>query len=80
MPLLRLPGAGPGGLPGAAALPASAIAGLGTQRLEAEVRARFPDVALPADGHRHDAGATAATSGRLAAFRSGKVRSCWARR
>ena len=37
--------------------------GLGTQRLEAEVRARFPDVRLPADGHRHHAAAAAATNG-----------------
>ena len=54
--------------------PGIRYSGLGTQRLEAEVRARFPGVDLPEHGHRRDAGPAAAMSGPCAEFRSGKVR------
>ena len=63
VPLLRLPRCRPP--PSCPGCDFSGIryCGLGTQRLEAEVRARFPDGALPADGHRHHARRAAATSG-----------------
>ena len=57
-------------VPAPTACPACSFAGirywgLGTQRLEAEVRARFPNVAGAADGHRHDAGPREPRAGAL---------------
>ena len=50
-------------LPASARSTASATRGVGTQRLEAEIKARFPDVPRAADGQRHDAEARQPRSG-----------------
>ena len=80
MPLLRLRDAGPARSARECHFAGIRYSGLGTQRLEAEVRARFPDVpALRMDTDTMQAPRQPRAGARRVSRRA-RCASCWARR
>ena len=80
VPLLRLPGAGAHDLSRRATSRASATAAWARSGWRPRCGPDFPNVALPAHGHRHHAGPRQPRTGACRRFARARSASCWARR